>query len=108
MSRWMIARGVALPAMLKCSFETKASHLWRVDVWIDLGNRNLVNALVSYPPVMSLIPSESYSFPDDFMATVVPVRRSTKQEAEPATVEQREKKQGIWPFADPSPQATPE
>lgn len=67
----------------------------------------MVNALVSYPPVMSLIPSESYSFPDDFMATVVPVRRSTKQEPEPATVEQRQKKPAIVPLPDPKPETPP-
>jgi len=54
---------------------------------------------------MSLIPSESYSFPDHFTRTVVPSRKPKKEELEPAPLETRRQRSAIVPL--PSPQAQP-
>src|SRR5260370_20321424 len=54
---------------------------------------------------MSLIPSESYSFPDHFTRTVVPSRKPKKEEVEPAPLETRRQRPAIVPL--PSPQAQP-
>lgn len=55
---------------------------------------------------MSLIPSESYSFPDHFTRTVVPSRKPKNEQAEPApVVEMPRKRPAIVPL--PSPQAPP-
>ena len=54
---------------------------------------------------MSLIPSESYSFPDHFTRTVVPSPKPTKEEPEPAPLEAWRKRPAIVPL--PSPQVQP-
>jgi hypothetical protein len=54
---------------------------------------------------MSLIPSESYSFPDHFTKTVVPSRKPKNEEPEPAPLETRRKRPAIVPL--PSPEAQP-
>jgi len=54
---------------------------------------------------MSLIPSESYSFPDHFTRTVVPSRKPKSEQAEPAPVETPRKRPAIVPL--PSPQVRP-
>ena len=53
---------------------------------------------------MSLIPSESYSFPDHFTRTVVPSRKPKKEESAPVPLETRPRP-AIVPL--PSPQAQP-
>src|SRR5438874_1409468 len=50
---------------------------------------------------MSLIPSESYSFPDHFTRTVVPSRKPKNEEPEPVPLETRRKKSAIVPLLDP-------
>src|SRR5438128_11377599 len=58
---------------------------------------------------MSLIPSESYSFPDHFTSTVAPSRRPKNVEPEP--IETPRKKPSIVALPNPKPQpepATPE
>ena len=50
---------------------------------------------------MSLIPSESYSFPDHFTRTVVPSRKPKNEEPEPVPLETRRKKSAIVPLPDP-------
>ena len=50
---------------------------------------------------MSLIPSESYSFPDHFTRTVVPSRKPKNEEPEPFPLETRRKKSAIEPLSDP-------
>jgi hypothetical protein len=55
---------------------------------------------------MSLIPSESYSFPDHFTRTVVPSRKPKNEQPEPAPlVEMPRKRPAIVPL--PSPQMRP-
>ena len=53
---------------------------------------------------MSLIPSESYSFPDHFTRTVVPSRKPKKEESAPVPLDTRQRP-AIVPL--PSPQAQP-
>lgn len=48
---------------------------------------------------MSLIPSESYTFPDHFTTTIVPSRKLKKDQA----VESRREKPAIVPLPDPEP-----
>src|SRR5437879_6553805 len=50
---------------------------------------------------MSLIPSESYSFPDHFTRTVVPSRKPKNEEPEPVPLETTRKKSAIVPLPDP-------
>jgi len=50
---------------------------------------------------MSLIPSESYSFPDHFTRTVVPSRKPKNEEPEPVPLETRRKKSAIVRLPDP-------
>jgi hypothetical protein len=52
---------------------------------------------------MSLIPSESYSFPDHFTTTVIPSRKPP----EPAPVDTRQKKRSIVALPSPKPQPAP-
>src|SRR5260370_33846703 len=54
---------------------------------------------------MSLIPRESYSFPEHFTTTVVPSRKP-KAQAEPVPVESPRKNPSIVPLPDPKPQPT--
>src|SRR5260370_981775 len=54
---------------------------------------------------MSLIPSESYSFPDHFTRTVVPSRKPKNKEPEPVPLETRRKKSAIAP--PPCPEVRP-
>jgi hypothetical protein len=61
----------------------------------------------SHPLAMSLIPSESYSFPDHFTRTVTPSRRPKNAEPEAAPVEMRRKKPSIVALPSPKPQPAP-
>ena len=61
----------------------------------------------SHPQAMSLIPSESYSFPDHFTRTVTPSRRPKNAEPEAAPVEMRRKKPSIVALPSPKPQTAP-
>src|SRR6266568_722514 len=56
---------------------------------------------------MSLIPSESYSFPDHFTSTVIPSRKPKNAEPEPAPPEARRKKPSIVALPNPKPQPAP-
>src|SRR5438552_2040116 len=56
---------------------------------------------------MSLIPSESYSFPDHFTKTVIPSRKPENVDAEQPPVETRRMKPSIVALPDPEPQLTP-
>jgi hypothetical protein len=55
---------------------------------------------------MSLIPSESYSFPDHFTTTVVPSRKPKKEEPQLTLVETRQRP-AIVPLPTPRPQPAP-
>jgi hypothetical protein len=66
------------------------------DVWIDEKNR-IARNFGSHLRVMSLIPSESYSFPDHFTKTVTPSRKPKNEEPEVAPVETRRKRPSIVP-----------
>ena len=61
---------------------------------------------------MSLIPSESYSFPDHFTRTVTPSCKPKNEESEAASLETRRKKPSIValpsPKAQPAPATSPE
>src|SRR2546430_5981345 len=68
----------------------------------------------AFPQAMSLIPSESYSFPDHFTRTVVPSRKPKNEAAEPVPLETRRKRSAVVPLPDPevrpptAPQINPE
>ncbi len=68
----------------------------------------------SHLQAMSLIPSESYSFPDHFTRTVVPSRKPKNEAPEPVPLETRRKRSAIVPLPDPevrpptAPQINPE
>ena len=53
---------------------------------------------------MSLIPSESYSFPDHFTRTVVPSRKPKNEEREPVPLDTRRKTSAIVPLSNPEVQ----
>ena len=61
----------------------------------------------SHPQAMSLIPSESYSFPDHFTKTVVPSRKPKNEEPKPAPVEARRQRPAIVPLPSPHVQPAP-
>jgi hypothetical protein len=61
----------------------------------------------SHPQAMSLIPSESYSFPDHFTRTVTPSRRPKNAEPEAAPVEMRRKNPSIVASPSRKPQPAP-
>ena len=56
---------------------------------------------------MSLIPSESYSFPDHFTSTVTPSRRPKNDKPEPVPLETRRKRPSIVALPNPKPQPAP-
>lgn len=56
---------------------------------------------------MSLIPSESYSFPDHFTRTVVPSRKPKEAEPEPVPLETGRRTPAIVPLADPEAPPAP-
>lgn len=56
---------------------------------------------------MSLIPSESYSFPDHFTSTVVPSRKPKSEQPEPAPLETPRKRPAIVPLPSPQEQPAP-
>ena len=56
---------------------------------------------------MSLIPSESYGFPDHFTRTVSPSPKPKNEEPEAASLETRQKKPSIVALPSPKPQPTP-
>jgi hypothetical protein len=61
----------------------------------------------SHPQAMSLIPSESYSFPDHFTRTVTPSRRPKNAEPEAAPVEMRRKNPSIVALPSRKPPPAP-
>jgi hypothetical protein len=56
---------------------------------------------------MSLIPSESHSFPDHFTRTVTPSPKPKNEELEAAPLETRQKKPSIVALPSPKPQPAP-
>src|SRR5207302_5725415 len=56
---------------------------------------------------MSLIPSESYSFPDHFTSTVAPSRKPKHVEPEPDPIEEPPPMPSIVALPNPEPQPTP-
>jgi hypothetical protein len=56
---------------------------------------------------MSLIPSESYSFPDHFTRTVVPSRKPKNEQPGPASVERGRKRPAIVPLPNPPARPAP-
>src|SRR6266849_5802875 len=56
---------------------------------------------------MSLIPSESYGFPDHFTRTVTPSPKPKNEELEAAPLETRQKKPSIVALPSPKPQPAP-
>jgi hypothetical protein len=67
----------------------------------------IAKRLGSHPQAMSLIPSESYSFPDHFTRTVTPSRRPKNAEPEAAAVEMRRKNPSIVALPSRKPQPAP-
>jgi hypothetical protein len=70
------------------------------------GKIGIAKRFGSHPQAMSLIPSESYNFPDHFTRTVTPSRRPKNAEPETAPVEMRRTKPSIVAFR-PKPQPAP-
>src|SRR5260370_19453989 len=56
---------------------------------------------------MSLLPSESYRFPDHFTRTVAPSTKPKNEELEAAPLETRQKKPSIVALPSPKPQPAP-
>lgn len=56
---------------------------------------------------MSLIPSESYSFPDHFTRTVVPSRKPKNEQSGPAPLERGRKRPAIVPLPNPPARPAP-
>src|SRR5437660_3901223 len=100
----MIARGMASLVTSQCSFKPRQSHV-RGFTFELTGKIGIAKTFGSHLQAMSLIPSESYSFPDHFTRTVVPSLKPKKQEPEPAPLETRRKRPAIVPL--PSPQVQP-
>jgi hypothetical protein len=70
-------------------------------------NTGIAKRFGSHPQAMSLIPSESYSFPDHFTRTVTPSRRPKNAEPEAAPVEMQRKEPSIVALPSPKPQPAP-
>ena len=100
----MIARGVASLVTRQCSFKPWQSHVrgFTFELTEKIG---IAKRFGSHLQAMSLIPSESYSFPDHFTRTVVPSPKPKKEDPEPAPLETRRKRPAIVPL--PSPQVQP-
>src|SRR6266705_6880654 len=71
------------------------------------GKNRIARNLGSHLRIMSLIPSESYSFPDHFTKTVTPSRKPKNEEPEVAPVETRRKRPSIVPLPRPQTQPVP-
>ena len=72
------------------------------------GKVRIATRFGSHPQAMSLIPSESYSFPDHFTTTVIPSRKPKSAQPEPAPVEARRKRPSIVALPSPKkPQPAP-
>src|SRR5438105_9592341 len=102
----MIARGAPAFVTRQCSFKKRQSHVTAVRFRLT-GKIEIAKTFSSPWPAMSLIPSESYSFPDHFTSTVTPSRKPKNQEPEPAPLEIRRKKPSIMALPDPTPTPAP-
>src|SRR5213595_3292231 len=96
----MIARGGPAFVTRQCSFKKRQSHVTAVRFRLT-GKIEIAKTFSSPWPAMSLIPSESYSFPDHFTSTVTPSRKPKNEEPEPFPLETRRKKSAIVPLPDP-------
>src|SRR2546423_7090136 len=106
MSRWMIARCGPDFVTRQSSFKKRQSHVGAIR--FGLTEKIEIAKPVSSPwPAMSLIPSESYSFPDHSTSTITPSRKPKNQEPEPAPIETRRKNPSIVALPDPKPQLAP-
>jgi hypothetical protein len=65
------------------------------------GKIGIDKRFASHLQAMSLIPSESYSFPDHFTRTVVPSPKPKNEEPEPVPLETRRKRSAMVPLPDP-------
>jgi len=65
------------------------------------GKIGIDKRFASHLQAMSLIPSESYNFPDDFTRTVVPSRKPKNEAPEPVPLETRRKRSAVVPLPDP-------
>src|SRR2546430_9622722 len=71
------------------------------------GKVGIAKRFGSHLQAMSLIPSESYSFPDHFTRTVTPSRRPKNEQPEAIPVETRQKRPSIVALPSPRPQPSP-
>src|SRR5438309_9652209 len=102
----MIARGMASLVTSQCSFKPRQSHV-RGFTFELTGKIGIAKTFGSHPQAMSLIPSESYSFPDHFTRTVTPSRRPKNEQPEAIPVETRQKRPSIVALPSPRPQPAP-
>ena len=65
------------------------------------GRIGIDKRFASHLQAMSLIPSESYNFPDHFTRTVVPSRKPKNEAPEPVPLETRRKRSAVVPLPDP-------
>jgi hypothetical protein len=65
------------------------------------GKIGIDKRFASHLQAMSLIPSESYNFPDHFTRTVVPSRKPKNEAPEPVPLETRRKRSAVVPLPDP-------
>src|ERR1700730_631898 len=106
MSRWMIARGAPAFITRQPSFKRGQSHV--VVLRLGLTRKiEIARTCSSHWLAMSLIPSESYSFPDHFTSTVTPSRKPKNTEPAPAPLEARRKKPVIVALPNPKPEPAP-
>ena len=71
------------------------------------GKVGIAKRFSSHLQAMSLIPSESYSFPDHFTRTVALSRRPKNEQPEAIPVETRQKRPSIVALPSPRPQRSP-
>src|SRR5438270_12087185 len=102
----MIARGGPAFVTRQCSFKKRQSHVTAVRFRLT-GKIEIAKTFSSPWPAMSLIPSESYSFPDHFTSTVAPLRKPKNVEPEPEPIESPRKKPSIVALPNPEPQPAP-
>src|SRR5438874_3717291 len=96
------------PALVtrQCSFKEWQSHMAAVMFELT-GKIEIAKHVTPNRQAMSLIPSESHSFPDHFTTTVTPSRNPKNAEPEQAPLETRQKRPSIVALANPQPRPVP-
>jgi len=102
----MIARSGPAFVTRQCSFKKWQSHITPVRFELT-GKIEIAKNLAPNRQAMSLIPSESYSFPDHFTTTVIPSRKPKNAEPSQVQLETRPKRPSIVALPNPQPRPAP-